>query len=83
MSGVCGWCVHGRVVGWVVCLWWWGGWFGVLVRSEVEWWWCVGWICKTHIWSLTLFPRGILIFQGVLTELTFLTKFDQNERLKI
>ena len=23
------------------------------------------WICVTHIWSATLFPRGIVIFQGV------------------
>ena len=29
------------------------------------------WICITHIWSPTLFPRGIIIFQGVLT------KFDE------
>ena len=28
-----------------------------------------------HIWSPTLFPRGILIFQGVLTKFNFLTKF--------
>ena len=83
-----GWCVCGGsgqvssacggvfMVGWVVCLWWWG----VLVRSRVGGCWCVGWICITHIWSLTLFPTGILIFQGVATELNF---FDENERLKI
>ena len=29
------------------------------------------WICITHIWSPTLFPRGILIFQGVLAKLNF------------
>ena len=45
-----------------------GGWLGV------------GLICIIHIWSLTLFPRGILIFQGVLTELNL---FDENKRLKI
>ena len=27
--------------------------------------------CMTHIKSPTLFPRGILIFQGVLTKLNF------------
>ena len=32
------------------------------------------WICITHICSPTLFPRGILIFQGVLTKFNFLTK---------
>ena len=29
------------------------------------------WICMTHIKSPTLFPRGILIFQGVLTKFNF------------
>ena len=29
------------------------------------------WICMTHIWFLTLFPRGIIIFQGVLTNSIF------------
>ena len=29
------------------------------------------WICMTHIWSPTLFPRGIMIFQGVLNKLPF------------
>ena len=29
------------------------------------------WICMTHIWSPTLFPRGIIIFQGVLTKFCF------------
>ena len=33
------------------------------------------WVCIIHIWSPTLFPMGILIFQGVLTKLNFLTKF--------
>ena len=26
------------------------------------------WICMTHIWFPTEFPRGIIIFQGVLTK---------------
>ena len=26
------------------------------------------WICMTHIWSPTLFPRGIMTFQGVQTK---------------
>ena len=26
------------------------------------------WICMTHIWSPTLFPRGIMTLQGVLTK---------------
>ena len=29
------------------------------------------WICMTHIWSPTLFPRTIIIFQGVLTKFHF------------
>ena len=29
------------------------------------------WICMTHIKSPTLFPRGILIFQGVLAKFNF------------
>ena len=62
-----GWVVVGGgmvVAGWV------GGWMGgcgvgggVLGVGGC---WCVGWICITHVWSLTLFPWGILIFQGVL-----------------
>ena len=34
----------------------------------------------THIWSPTLFPRAIIIFQGVLTEFHFLTKFPHLEK---
>ena len=48
------------------------------------------WICMTHIKAPTLFPRGILIFQGVLTKFNFLMKFPHlkkncqfNEKLKI
>ena len=41
------------------------------------------WICMTHIWFPTLFPRGIIIFQGVLTKLPFLTKFPHLEKLSI
>ena len=33
------------------------------------------WICMTHIWFPTLFPRGIMTFPGVLTKFNFLTKF--------
>ena len=33
------------------------------------------WICMTHIWSPTLFPRGIITFQGVLTKFNFWMKF--------
>ena len=33
------------------------------------------WICMTHIWSPTLFSRGIITFQGVLTKFNFLMKF--------
>ena len=33
------------------------------------------WICRTHTWSPTPFPSGILIFQGVLMKFNFLTKF--------
>ena len=38
------------------------------------------WICRTHIWSPTLFPRGIITFQGVLTKFNFLTKFPHLEK---
>ena len=34
----------------------------------------------THIWSPTLFSRGIIIFQGVLTKFNFLTKFPYLEK---
>ena len=44
------------------------GWVGVGVGGMFVLVGCVGWICITHTWSLTLFPWGILIFQGVLTE---------------
>ena len=33
----------------------------------------------THIWSPTLFPKGI-IFQGVLTKFNFSTKFPHLEK---
>ena len=33
------------------------------------------WICMTHIKAPTLFPRRILIFQGVLTKFNILKKF--------
>ena len=29
------------------------------------------WICMTHIWLPTVFPWGIIIFQGVLTKFQF------------
>ena len=29
----------------------------------------------THIWFPTEFPRGIIIFQGVLTKFSFLMKY--------
>ena len=32
------------------------------------------WICMTHIWFPTLFPRGIMIFQGVLNKFPFFNK---------
>ena len=38
------------------------------------------WICMTHIWFPTEFPRGIIIFQGVLTKLNFLMKFPHLEK---
>ena len=38
------------------------------------------WICMTHIWSPTLFPRSIITFQGVLTKFNFLTKFPHLEK---
>ena len=37
----------------------------------------------THIWSPTLFPRGILIFQGVLTKFNFLKKFQHLKKYYI
>ena len=39
------------------------------------------WICMTHIKAPTLFPRGILIFQGVLTKFNFLMKFPHLEKI--
>ena len=39
------------------------------------------WICIAHIWSPTLFPRRIIIFQGVLTKFNFLTKFPHLEKI--
>ena len=48
------------------------------------------WICMTHIWSPTLFPRAIITFQGVLTKFNFSMKFQHlkkncrfNERPKM
>ena len=38
------------------------------------------WICMTHIWSPTLFPRGITTFQGVLTKFNFSMKFHHLEK---
>ena len=35
----------------------------------------------THIWSPTLFPREILIFQGVLTKFNFLMKFPHLKKI--
>ena len=32
------------------------------------------WISIAHIWSIILFPRGILFFQGVLTKFPYLEK---------
>ena len=34
----------------------------------------------THIWTPTLFPRGIIIFQGVLTKFNFSMKFPHLEK---
>ena len=39
------------------------------------------WICMTHIWFPTVFPRGIIIFQGVLTKYNFLMKFPHLEKI--
>ena len=36
-----------------------------------------------HIWFPTLFPRAILIFQGVLTKFNFLTKFQHLKKYYI
>ena len=38
---------------------------------------------QMDIWSPTLFPRVILIFQGVLTKLNFLTKFQHLKKYYI
>ena len=35
----------------------------------------------THIWSPALFPRGILIFQAVLTKFHILMKFRHLEKI--
>ena len=39
--------------------------------------------CMTHIKAPTLFPRGILIFQGVLTKFYILMKFPHLKKLSI
>ena len=39
------------------------------------------WICRAHIWYPTLFPRGLIIFQGVLTKFNFSTKFPHLEKI--
>ena len=38
------------------------------------------WICMTHVWSPTLFSRGIIIFQGVLSKFNFSMKFPHLEK---
>ena len=38
------------------------------------------WISITLLWSPILFPRGIIIFQGVLTKFNFLIKFPHLEK---
>ena len=35
----------------------------------------------THIWFPTEFPRGIIIFQGVVTKFSFLMKFPHLEKI--
>ena len=37
------------------------------------------WICRRHIKAPVLFPRGIIIFQGVLIKFNFLMKFPHLE----
>ena len=37
----------------------------------------------THIWFPTEFPRGIIIFQGVLTKFSFLMKFPHLEKIVV
>ena len=37
-------------------------------------------ICMTHIWFPPLFPRGIIIFKGVLTKFHFVTKYPYLEK---
>ena len=39
------------------------------------------WICITHIWFPTEFPRGIIIIQGELTKFIFLMKFPHLEKI--
>ena len=39
------------------------------------------WICIAHIWHPLLFPQGIIILQGVLTKVHFLTKFLHLEKI--
>ena len=86
--GVVGWVVVGwMMVGWVVV--------GAVIRSSFQSnsnsqklsLWCKKknlypprWICMTHIWFPTEFPRGITIFQGVLTKFSFLMKFPHLEK---
>ena len=39
------------------------------------------WICIAHIWFPTLFSRGIIIFQGVLTKFNFWMKFPHLKKI--
>ena len=41
------------------------------------------WICRRHIKAPVLFPRGIIILQGVLTKFHFSMKFPHLEKLSI
>ena len=38
------------------------------------------WICITDIWPPTLFPKGNLIFKGLLTKFNFWMKFPVLEK---
>ena len=50
--------------------------FGVKKKNHYP----LRWICIGHIWYPTLFPRGIIIFQAVLTKFNFSTKFPHLEK---
>ena len=58
---------------------WWDGWWSLWCEKKNHY--PPRWICMPHIWFPTEFPRGIIIFQWVLTKFYFLMKFPHLEKI--